>query len=86
MSEKRPKPGTKEFEEWVRKETQAVVDDLFKNGPVDFDESGVIFGSEKSLNSTDAEAFPEEIEEYRPEERKLRLVSRRGNGVDPEEE
>ncbi|ABC30541.1 hypothetical protein HCH_03810 [Hahella chejuensis KCTC 2396] len=74
MSNERPKPGTKEFEEWVRQETQSVVDDMFKHGPADFDESGVIFGGEKSLNSSDAEAFPDEIEEYRPEERKPPLV------------
>ncbi|OZG72195.1 hypothetical protein BTA51_17770 [Hahella sp. CCB-MM4] len=77
MSDKRPKPGTEEFYKWLNERAKARGQEMLERGPVDFDERGVIFGSEESLNSTDAEAFPDEIEEYRPEDRKPRLAHER---------
>ncbi|MFC6631756.1 hypothetical protein [Microbulbifer taiwanensis] len=77
MKQHRPKPGTKEFDDWLLERAEARSKELFKNGPADFDERGAISGSEESLTSTDAEAFPDELEEYRPEERKPRLVPKK---------
>ncbi len=38
--------------------------------PADFEESGTIFGDIDNLDKSDAELFPDEIEEYTPEERR----------------
>ena len=55
MSDKKPPPiGTEEFKEWLRQQTKADIKDIFSNGPADFD----------------AELFPDELEEYTPEERR----------------
>lgn len=47
---------------------------LFKGGPAEVDERGIISGSDQSVHSTDAEAFPDELGEYSQEERKSTLV------------
>ena len=49
--------------------------DLFKT-PIesDFDEKGLASGSEELIDKSDAERFPEELEEYTPEERKPKLI------------
>ncbi|WP_193359408.1 hypothetical protein [Hahella chejuensis] len=49
---------------------------MLKRGSVEFDEHGVIFGGEEFLNSTDAEAFPEEVGEFaKRRSRKLKKIS-----------
>jgi len=40
----------------------------------DFDERGLASGDEKLLDKTDAELFPDELEEYTEEEKKPRLI------------
>lgn len=70
----RPEPGTPEYEEWLLQRAKARNKKLFENGLSDFDERGVISGSDESMHSTDAESFPDEIKEYTPEERKPRPV------------
>lgn len=67
----RPPVGTPEFKEWLKKQTAHIADGLFdasKNA--DFDEIGVMSGSAESLDKTDAESFPDELEEYTAEERR----------------
>ncbi len=73
MSNKdRPPEGTPEFEEWLKKEHAKTSEKIFGKSyqPADFEEGGVIFGDIKNLDKTDAELFPDEIEEYTPEERR----------------
>jgi hypothetical protein len=41
----------------------------------DFNEQDVLAGDEELLEKTDAELFPDELEEYIPKERKPRLVA-----------
>lgn len=69
-----PTLGTKEHEEWMRKRAKERSKKLFSGGPAEFDERGIISGSDQSIHSTDAESFPDEREEYTPEERKPKLV------------
>jgi hypothetical protein len=77
MKQQRPKPGTKEFDDWLLERAKARNKELFKNGPADFDERGVISGGPETVRKSDAEAFPDELEEYTPEERKPRLVPKK---------
>jgi hypothetical protein len=75
--DKKPIPGSDEHWEWVRRRAEARGKQLANAGAADFDETGILSGGEDSLISTDAEAFPCEIEEYTPEERKPRLVPKK---------
>lgn len=70
----RPQLGTPEFEAWLRKRSKETAEELFNGTPADLEELGVISGSIKSLTNTDSEAFPDELEEYKPEESKIRPV------------
>jgi hypothetical protein len=70
----KPKPGTKEYEEWMRKRAEERSKKLFSGDPAKFDERGIISGGDQSIHSTDAESFPDEPEEYTPGERKPKLV------------
>jgi hypothetical protein len=73
-NDKKPKVGSDEHWELVRKKAEAIAEQLASASPADFDEAGLLSGGEKSLTSTDAEAFPEETEEYSPAERKPKLA------------
>lgn len=66
-------------EHWdlVRKKTKAVAEQLANASPADFEGAGLLSGGEHSLTSTDTEAFPGEVEEYKPEERKPRLAPKK---------
>lgn len=68
----RPPEGTPEFKEWLKKQTSKDFDDIFgkNNQSADFEEGGAIFGDIDDLDKTDAELFPDELEEYTPEERR----------------
>lgn len=68
----RPEPGTPEFDEWLSKRIAKRVEEL-ENVPDLEDEFGVLSGSLESMTNTDAEAFPDEPEEYMPHER-VKLV------------
>lgn len=47
---------------------------LFSPEKSDFDERELASGSADLLEKSDAELFPDEAEEYKPEERKPRIV------------
>ncbi|MBM35088.1 MULTISPECIES: hypothetical protein [unclassified Arsukibacterium] len=64
----RPEPGTAEFDEWLDQRIAKRVKEL-ENVPELEDEFGVLSGSLESMTNTDAEAFPDEPEEYMPHER-----------------
>lgn len=75
--DKRPERGTEEYWEWLSRKAKKRGEEIAKAGGADFDECGVISGSVKALNSTDAELFPDELEEYTREERKPKLVPKK---------
>ena len=58
----------KEFKERVRKSN--INEGLFDARNSEFDETGLASGSMDIIDKTDAELFPDEIEEYTPEERR----------------
>ena len=73
MTDKKKQPEVKSPEdlEQIRKYAKEAAKDLFNpEAAPDFDEAGVLSGSEDLLDKTDAELFPDEIEEYTPEERR----------------
>lgn len=71
--DKRPPVGTPEFEKWVRERIKDDVEKIFSGPRPDFDERGPLGGSGELLDKTDAELFPDELEEYTPEERRKLL-------------
>jgi hypothetical protein len=76
MSSKHDKNRPRNWEgetELVKKKIKKSSGKYFSS-PSDFDDRGVISGNKKSIKSSDAEAFPDEPEEYRPEERKPRPI------------
>ena len=76
----RPEPGTPEFDKWLR---EKIREDFkaFENVPELEDEFGVLSGSLETMTNTDAEAFPDEPEEYMPHER-VKLVVDNSNKKD----
>lgn len=72
--DKKPAPGTDEHWEWIRKRAEARGKQLANANVKDFEETGLLAGGEDCLISSDAEAFPDEIDERTPQERKPRLV------------
>lgn len=67
----RPQPGTPEFDKWIGEYLAQRFKD-FENA-LPLEQLGVLSGSLESLTNTDAEAFPDEPEEYMPHER-VKLV------------
>lgn len=72
----RPPEGTPEFKEWLKKQTAKDAQEIMGDplARPKFEERGPIFGDADDLGKTDAELFPDDIEEYTPDERKPRLV------------
>ena len=72
--EKDPRPpvDSPEFKAWLKRQAAKDIDAIFGENykPADFDERGPIFGDSENLEKTDAELFPDELEEYSPEERR----------------
>lgn len=70
-----PPEGTSEFKEWLKKRAKNDVDAIFGENykPAQFDERGAIFGNTENQDKTDAELFPDELEEHTPEERRAKL-------------
>ncbi len=66
-----PAEESPEFTEWLKK--RAAKRKIVGSSPADFDERGAIFGDIENLDKSDAELFPDEIEEYTPEERRKKL-------------
>ena len=72
---KKPIQGSPEHLDEVRKYLKQSTKGLFDpNNMPDFEESGPLAGSGDLLKKTDAELFPEEIEEYTPEERRKKII------------
>ncbi|MGI9281658.1 MAG: hypothetical protein ACR2PX_18790 [Endozoicomonas sp.] len=71
----RPPEGTPEFKEWLVEQSSKHIKDIFGDNhkPADFEESGAIFGNIENLDKTDAELFPDELEEHTPEERRRKF-------------
>ncbi|MDP5137963.1 hypothetical protein ORJ04_18600 [Rheinheimera baltica] len=63
----RPKPGTPEFELWLREKIREDFEKM--ESAQELDQVGILSGSLENLTQTDAEAFPDEPEEYMPHER-----------------
>jgi len=64
-------PDNPEDMEELRQSIKKSIKGLFNPEALpDFEEKGVLGGSEELLYKTDAELFPDEIEEYTPEERR----------------
>ena len=71
MTDKKPELGSSEHIEQVRKKAAKISQELFNSPKTsDVDEVGGLSGSEDLLEKTDSELFPNEIEEYSPEERR----------------
>lgn len=68
----RPQLGTAEFDSWLQQRIAQRFKD-FESVPDLEEEFGVQSGSLQNLTNTDAEAFPNEPEEYMPHER-VKLV------------
>ena len=68
----RPPDGTPEFKKWLKEQSAKDFNAIFGDNhkAVDFEDGGAIFGDIDALDKTDAELFPDEIEEYTPEERR----------------
>ena len=63
----------KDLEE-IKKKLKESAKDLFDpNNAPDFEERGVLSGSAESLEKTDGEQFPDELEEQTPEERRKKF-------------
>lgn len=67
-----PKEGTPEFEQWLETQAQELSSEIFgkDHKPAEFENGGVLVGNIENLEKTDAELFPDELEEYTPEERR----------------
>lgn len=72
----RPKPGTPEFDLWLREKIREDFEKM-ENAP-ELDQLGISSGRPENLNQTDAEAFPDEPEEYMPHERVKIVVDNTG--------
>jgi len=57
-----------------------IAKEIFKNqNKSEFDEDELASGSEELLEKSDAERFPDELEEYTKEERKPKIVKKNKN-------
>lgn len=68
----KPEPGSPEFDEWLReriKERATRYFEIAEELGDDLEASGVLSGSLESVTDSDAEAFPDELDEYQPHER-----------------
>lgn len=81
----RPAPGTPELNQWLRDRAKAMAEEFGKLPPPDFDEVGILSGRIEDIFKTDAELFPDELEEYMPHER-VRLVVSNPPPTTPSEE
>lgn len=75
---KRPPDGSPELEQWLKERAKKRMNSIFGENyqPASFNESGPIFGKAENLYKTDAELFPDELEEYTPEERRGEAFSK----------
>jgi len=75
-----PNETIEEIRERIRKGLRKNTQDAFDyDSADDFDERGLVSGSFESCLKTDAELFPDEIEEYTPEERREKIIRDNAN-------
>ena len=76
MPEKAPPPENKANEviEKLRRYGKEAKKNLFSPKERNFDERELVSGSADLLEKSDAELFPDETEEYKPSEKKPRIV------------
>lgn len=83
QNNKPPKDGTPEFEQWLETQAQELSSEIFgkDHKPAKFENGGALVGNTENLEKTDAELFPDELEEYTPEERRklIKLHKNTGN-------
>ena len=75
MKKQDPNETEQELRERLKKFSKKASDGLFDPESSDFDETELASGSPDLLDKTDAELFPEEIEEHTPEERRQKIIS-----------
>ena len=82
---KTPDRDNKEFKEEMRQYAKDAAKELFDpdNAP-DFEEKGVLGGSEDLLKKSDAELFPDEQEEHTPEERREKFKVHKNEPSEPD--
>ncbi len=87
MTDKKPEIGSPEHLEQVSQRAAERAKKMFKpDSRPEFDEIGVLSGSADLLEKTDAELFPDELEEYTPEERrKLFKLHKQGDKKNDDE-
>ena len=68
----RPPDDSPELMDWLRKKHASFSKEIFGENyqASDFDERDLVSGDINDLHKNDAELFPDEIEEYTPEERR----------------
>ena len=69
-----PNETPEQLRERLRKTKLTSKKDLFDSDKSDFDETQLASGSSDLLKKSDAELFPDEIEEYTPEERRQKII------------
>ncbi|ABC30543.1 hypothetical protein HCH_03812 [Hahella chejuensis KCTC 2396] len=70
--QKKPDPDSVDIEE-IKRKMRVRFNELVDEEPME-NEPQVLCGSPDLFFKTDAELFPSDLSEYRPEEKKLRLV------------
>jgi len=79
---KRPPDDSPEIVDWLAQECEQDFKDVWDNHqPAEFEEEegGAIFGDINDLGKSDAELFPDELEEYTREERKKAFKVHKGS-------
>ena len=78
-SSNQPPKDPDALKRWLKEKSKDDINAIFGKDykPADFEESGAIFGNIEDLDKTDAERFPNELEEHTPKERRksFRLLS-----------
>lgn len=69
-----PNETPEQLRERLRKTKLTTEKDLFCSDKSGFDETELASGSSDLLERSDAELFPDEIEEYTPEERRKKII------------
>lgn len=69
-----PNETPEQLRERLRKTKLTTEQNLFDADKSDFDETELASGSSDLLEKSDAELFPDETEEYTPEERRKKII------------
>ena len=69
-----PNETLEQLRERLRKTKLTTENELFNVESNDFDETELASGSTDLIQQSDAELFPDEIEEYTPQERRQKMI------------